>query len=184
MSADLSRTAHCHSPPGGTQPVSGQLWANQARSQISPNLADIIASGDIDRSVVPPPSLLSSIWSSLYVCARVRAFVCVCVCVCSQWHLITERTKAGGGPSGVNEIVTVNRRGSSVRDKELSRGRIQQPLSVVAPLLFFANRIKCCSFYLLGRLFPIFFSRPTRSPPPHTSIWRCPKKEHPIRSPG
>ena len=88
---------------------------------------------------------------------RACVCVCVCVCVCSQWHLITERTKAGGGPSGVNEIVTVNRRGSSVRDKELSRGRIQQQLSVVALIIFLKSRTKCCSCFLF------FFFLPPRS---------------------
>lgn len=96
--------------------MSGSFWANQAQSQILPwtnlNLADIIASGDIDRSVVPPPSSSHPFGAA---------------CVCSQLHLITELTKAGGGPSGVNEIVTGHRRGTSVRDNA-DRGAIQRTL--------------------------------------------------------
>lgn len=60
--------------------------------QLDSKLADIIASGDIDRSVVPPPSSSHPFGAAS---------------VCSLWHLITERREAGGGPSAVNEIVTV-----------------------------------------------------------------------------
>lgn len=99
-----------------------------------PNLADIIASGDIDRSVVPPPSSSHPLGAA---------------CVCSQWHLITERSKAGGGPSGVNEIVTVNWRGSSVRDNA-GRGAIQRtsPAAALGLLSTHLHRIKSCIFSL------------------------------------
>lgn len=96
--------------PQGTVGV-GPLCANHIPMN-GPNLADIIASGCGDGSVAPPlPSPLPF----------------GAACVCSRWHFITERTQAGGGPSGVNQIVTVERSGSSVRDGA-DRGAIQRTL--------------------------------------------------------
>lgn len=128
VSTDLSRTAHCHSLWGQSVPGSyGRIRRNpRYYHERTLNLADIIASGDIDRSVVPPPSSSHPLGAA---------------CVCSQWHLITELTKARGGPSGVNEIVTGHRRGTSVRDNA-ERGAIQRTLPAAAlgfiqPFFFF-----------------------------------------------
>lgn len=73
-----------------------------------------------------------------------RVCVCVCLCARSQWHLITERTKAGGGPSGVNEIVTVDRRGSSVRDI-VGRGAIQR--TFLTTVYFFLHLDEVFQFF-------------------------------------
>lgn len=76
--------------PSNGKAYVGQLGANQAQSQVSaradPNVADIIASGDIDRFVVPspssqpfgaaPPLLSLSLTHSTSLSA-----VCACVCV-------------------------------------------------------------------------------------------------------
>lgn len=177
VSTDLSRTAHCHSLWGQSVPGSyGRIRRNpRYYHERTLNLADIIASGDIDRSVVPPPSSSHPLGAA---------------CVCSQWHLITELTKARGGPSGVNEIVTGHRRGTSVRDNA-ERGAIQRTLPAAAlgfiqPFFFFfsSSTGSSAAVFISVPSFPFRSTllRPTRSQP--VLCWRCPKKDLPSRSPG